>query len=166
MKRALLALALVVVVLAAVTLERTVSFRSRQPQVAPVAVEPLDTAALARRLAGALRFKTISFQDSSQFDAREFEGLHRYLRDSFPKSHAALKLTRVNGYGLLYEWTGSDPGLAPAVLLAHQDVVPIEPGTEGRRAEPPFEGRDAAGDGLGPRRPDGQGRPRGVLDGG
>src|SRR5256886_11432953 len=46
---------------------------------------------------------------SSQFDAREFEGLHRYLRDSFPKSHAALKLTRVNGYGLLYEWTGSDP---------------------------------------------------------
>src|SRR2546430_9939503 len=73
MKRALLALALVVVVLAAVTLERTVSFRSRQPQVAPVAVEPLDTAALARRLAGALRFKTISFQDSSQFDARSEE---------------------------------------------------------------------------------------------
>src|SRR5213082_2981175 len=145
MKRALLALALVVVVLAAVTLERTVSFPSRQPQVAPVAVEPLATAALARRLAGALRFNTISFQDSSQFDAREFEGLHRYLRDSFPKSHAALKLTRVNGYGLLYEWTGSDPGLAPLVLLAHQDVVPIEPGTEGRWTEPPFEGRIAAG---------------------
>src|SRR5438093_10539506 len=145
MKRALLALALVVVVLAAVTLERTVSFRSRQPQVAPVAVEPLDTAALARRLAGALRFKTISFQDSSQFDAREFEGLHRYLRDSFPKLHAALKLTRVNGYGLLYEWTGSDPGLGPIVLLAHQDVVPVEPGTEGRWTEPPFEGKIAAG---------------------
>src|SRR6184192_3517257 len=145
MKRALLALALVVVVLAAVTLERTVSFRSRQPQVAPVAVEPLDTAALARRLAGALRFKTISFQDSSQFDAREFAGLHRYLRDSFPKLHAALKVEKVNGYGLLYEWTGSDPGLAPLVLLAHQDVVPIEPGTEGRWTEPPFEGRIADG---------------------
>src|SRR5436309_5288454 len=145
MKLALLSLALVVVVLAAVTLERTVGFPSRQPQVAQVAVEPLDTAALARRLAGALRFKTISFQDSSQFDAREFEGLHRYLRDSFPKLHAALKLTRVNGYGLLYEWTGSDPGLAPLVLLAHQDVVPIEPGTEGRWTEPPFEGRIAAG---------------------
>ena len=59
MKRVLLVLALVLVVLAAVTLERTVTFRSRQPQVASVAVEPLDTAALARRLAGALRFKTI-----------------------------------------------------------------------------------------------------------
>jgi len=145
MKRVLLVLALVLVVLAAVTLERTVTFRSRQPQVAPVAVEPLDTAALARRLAGALRFKTISFQDSNRFDAGEFEGLHRYLRDSFPKLHAALKLTKVNGYGLLYEWTGSDPGLAPVVLLAHQDVVPIEPGTEGRWTEPPFEGRIAGG---------------------
>src|SRR2546428_13437405 len=91
MKRVLLAVALVVVVLAAVTLERTVNLRSRQPQVTSVAAEPLDTAALARRLAGALRFKTISFQDSNQFDPREFEGLHRYLRDSFPKLHAALK---------------------------------------------------------------------------
>ena len=145
MKRVLLALALIVVVLAAITLERTATFRSRQPQVGPVAVEPLDTAALARRLAGALRFKTVSFQDSTQFDAREFEGLHRYLRDSFPKLHAALKLEKVNGYGLLYEWTGSDPGLAPVVLLAHQDVVPIEPGTEGRWTEPPFAGHIAGG---------------------
>src|SRR5256714_13175903 len=145
MKRVLLALALIVVVLAAIPLERTATFRSRQPQVGPVAVEPIDTAALARRLAGALRFKTVSFQDSSQFDAREFAGLHRYLRDSFPKLHAALKLEKVNGSGLLYEWTGSDPGLAPVVLLAHQDVVPIEPGTESRWTEPPFEGRIAGG---------------------
>src|SRR5881394_4501983 len=100
MKRALLALALVVVVLAAVTLERTVSFPSRQPQAAPVAVEPLDTAALARRLAGALRFKTISYQDSTQFDAREFDGFRRYLRATFPRLHAALKLEQVNGHGL------------------------------------------------------------------
>src|SRR5881394_1906029 len=145
MKRALLALALVVVVLAAVTLERTVSFPSRQPQVAGVAVEPLDTTALAQHLAGALRFKTISYQDSSQFDGRQFDGLHQYLRTTFPKLHAALKLEKVNGYGLLYEWTGSDPGLGPIVLLAHQDVVPVEPGTEGRWTEPPFEGRIAGG---------------------
>src|SRR5256714_1536302 len=145
MKRVLLALAVIVGVLARIGLVRTASFRSRRPRVAPVAVEPLDTAALARRLAGALRFKTVSFQDSTQFDAREFEGLHRYLRDSFPKLHAALKLERVNGYGLLYEWAGSDPGLPAVVLLAHQDVVPIEPGTEGRWTEPPFAGRIAGG---------------------
>jgi carboxypeptidase PM20D1 len=144
-KKLIGALLLVLLVLAAITLERTLTFRSRQPEVAAVAVEPLDSTALAERLAGALRFKTISYQDSSQFDGRQFDGLHQYLRTTFPKLHAALKLEKVNGYGLLYEWTGSDPGLAPIVLLAHQDVVPVEPGTEGRWTEPPFEGKIAAG---------------------
>ena len=145
MKKLIGALVFALLVLAAITLERTLTFRSRQPQVAGVAVEPLDTTALAQHLAGALRFKTISYQDSSQFDGRQFDGLHQYLRTTFPKLHAALKLEKVNGYGLLYEWTGSDPGLAPIVLLAHQDVVPVEPGTEGRWTEPPFEGKIAAG---------------------
>ena len=145
MRKILGALLLVLVVLAAVALERTFTFRSRQPQAAPVAVESLDTAALAQRLAGALRFKTVSYQDSSQFDAREFEGFQRYLRATFPRLHAALKLEKVNGYGLLYEWTGADPNLPPIVLLAHQDVVPVEPGTESRWTEPPFEGRIAGG---------------------
>jgi len=144
-KRVLVALLVAVLVLAAIVLERTFTFRSRQPEAAPVAVEPLDTAALAQRLAGALRFKTISYQDSSQFDAREFDGFQRYLRTTFPKLHAALKLEKVNGYGLLYEWTGSDPSAPPIVLLAHQDVVPVEPGTETRWTEPPFEGKIAGG---------------------
>src|SRR5437762_2716462 len=145
MKKSLGAQLVVVVILAVIVLERTFTFRSRQPQAAPVAVEPLDTAALAQRLAGALRFKTISFQDSSQFDAREFDGFQRYLRTTFPKLHAALKLEKVNGYGLLYEWPGSDPSVPPIVLLAHQDVVPVEPGTETRWTEPPFDGRIAGG---------------------
>src|SRR6266508_1806681 len=109
MKKLLGALLVVLVVLAAVALERTFTFRSRQPQVAAVAVEPLDTTALAQRLAGALRFKTISYQDSSQFDAREFDGFQRYLRATFPRLHAALKREQVNGYVLLYAWTGDDP---------------------------------------------------------
>ena len=146
MKRIIgVAVLVLVLVLTAVALERTFTFRSRQPQAAPVAVEPLDTAALAQRLAGALRFKTVSYQDSSQFDAREFDGFQLYLRTTFPRLHAALKLEKVNGYGLLYEWTGSDPNRQPIVLLAHQDVVPVEPGTEGRWTEPPFEGRIAGG---------------------
>src|SRR3989454_7321513 len=139
------AVLVLVLVLPAVVLERPFTFRSRQPAAAPVAVEPLDTAALAQRLAGALRFKTVSYQDSTQFDAREFNGFQAYLRATFPRVHAALKPEKVNGYGLLYEWTGSDPNLPPIVLLAHQDVVPVEPGTESRWTEPAFEGRIAGG---------------------
>src|SRR5256885_7206438 len=163
MKKSLGALLVVVVIFAVIVLERTFTFRSRQPQAAPVAVEPLDTAALAQRLAGALRFKRVSYEDSSQFDAREFDGFQRYLRTTFPRLHAALKLEKVNGYGLLYEWTGSDPNRQPIVLLAHQDVVPVEPGTEGRWTEPPFEGRIAGGYVWGRGAPDGKGRLAGGL---
>jgi carboxypeptidase PM20D1 len=145
MKRALLAVATVCAALAAVVLGRALGVRSRQFQVAPAAAPPLDTAALAQRLAGALRFRTISYQDSTRFDAREFAAFQRYLRAAFPRLHAALALERVNGYGLLYRWAGTDPTLAPVLLLAHQDVVPVEPGTEGRWTEPPFDGRIAGG---------------------
>jgi carboxypeptidase PM20D1 len=145
MKRVLLILVVLLVGLAAAVVTRTLGVHSRQAAVTPVAPEPLDSTTLAQRLAGALKFKTISYQDSTQFEAREFEGFQRYLRESFPKVHATLKLEKVNGYGLLYEWVGSDTGLAPAVLLAHQDVVPVEPGTEGKWTEPPFGGAIAAG---------------------
>ncbi|HVH68823.1 MAG TPA: M20 family peptidase [Gemmatimonadales bacterium] len=144
-KRAFLVLFAAVLILGAIVLERTFTFGSRQPAVPTAAAMPLDTAALATRLAGALRFRTVSYQDSSRFEPREFDGLQRYLRESFPRAHAALKLEKVNGYGLLYEWTGSDTRLAPVMLLAHQDVVPVEPGTEGKWTEPPFAGRVAGG---------------------
>jgi carboxypeptidase PM20D1 len=145
MRKTLLAVVTVVAALAAVVLGRALGMRSRQPQVAPAAAEPLDTAALAQRLAGALRFRTISYQDSTRFDAREFAEFQRYLRAAFPRLHATLALERVNGYGLLYRWAGTDSTLAPVLLLAHQDVVPVEPGTEGRWTEPPFDGRIAGG---------------------
>ncbi len=145
MKRILLLVFILLLGLTAVLVTRTLRFRSRQAVVAPPPPEPFDTMALARRLSGALAFKTVSYQDSTQFDAREFDGFQRYLEDSFPKVHATLKREKVNGYGLLYEWTGSDSTLAPVVLLAHQDVVPIEPGTEGKWTEPPFGGRIADG---------------------
>src|SRR5581483_9878043 len=145
MKKALLAVVAVVAAVTAVVLGRARAMRSRQPRVAPAAAEPLDTAALAQRLAGALRFRTISYQDSTRFDAREFAEFQRYLRAAFPRLHAALALERVNGYGLLYRWAGTDSTLAPVLLLAHQDVVPVEPGTEGRWTEPPFDGRVAGG---------------------
>src|SRR5438445_13745493 len=92
MKKSLGALLVVVVILAVIVLERTFTFRSRQPQTAPVAVEPLDTAALAQRLARAPRFKNISVQDSTQFDAHEFDGFQRYWRTTVPKHTAPLEL--------------------------------------------------------------------------
>jgi carboxypeptidase PM20D1 len=145
MKRLFLFVLILVLGLSAVLVVRTLTFHSRQPAVTTVQPEPFDSMALAGRLAGALRFATISNQDSNAFDGRAFEGLQRYLQDSFPKLHATLAREVVNGYGLLYTWTGTDSTLAPIVLLAHQDVVPIEGGTEQKWTEPPFGGVIANG---------------------
>lgn len=41
-------------------------------------------------------------------------------------------LDAVNTLSLLYTWKGTDPNAKPVALLAHHDVVPIEPGTETR----------------------------------
>jgi len=35
-------------------------------------------------------------------------------------SHKRLTLTKVNTYGLLYEWKGADSSLKPLLLAAHQ----------------------------------------------
>ena len=35
-------------------------------------------------------------------------------------SHANLRLTKVNTYGLYYEWKGLDASLKPLLLAAHQ----------------------------------------------
>ncbi|KAH9987512.1 hypothetical protein BJV77DRAFT_1070481 [Russula vinacea] len=52
----------------------------------------------------------------------------------------SLTLIKVNTYGLLYEWKGSDDTLKPLLLAAHQDVVPVEPETVDQWEYPPYSG--------------------------
>ena len=40
-------------------------------------------------------------------------------------SHTVLQLTKVNTYGLLYVWPGSDESLKPILLTAHQGMFTI-----------------------------------------
>ncbi|KAJ7224388.1 hypothetical protein GGX14DRAFT_650082 [Mycena pura] len=69
-----------------------------------------------------------------------FAPFHDYLRSAFPLVHETLSLTKVNTYGLLFEWSGSISELKPVLLAAHQDVVPVEPSTYGDWTHPPFSG--------------------------
>ncbi|RZK44375.1 MAG: M20/M25/M40 family metallo-hydrolase, partial [Hymenobacter sp.] len=78
-------------------------------------------------------------------DTLPFDQLAAYLTRTFPLVHQQLKLQTVNHYGRLYEWPGTDPALPPLLLLAHQDVVPVLPGTEGQWTRPPFAGQQAGG---------------------
>lgn len=99
----------------------------------------------AQRLAEAVRFKTISYQDRSKIAYAEFTALRAFLRESFPRTFAALSVEVVNEHSLLMTWQGSDPEAAPILFTAHFDVVPVEPGTEQDWAHPAFAGVVADG---------------------
>lgn len=111
--------------LVGVVLYRTAAFTSRQVRVDPAAIE-LDTRAAATRLAGSIRFRTVSRADSSEENEEEFLGLVRYLETTFPRTHAALRLEVLHGASMLFRWDGSDADRAPVLLTAHLDVVPAD----------------------------------------
>jgi carboxypeptidase PM20D1 len=138
MKRALFVVGASLLGLLALLLARALALPSRQLRVQAAPRIALDEAALAGRLAAALRFQTISSSDPAQLPRAEFEKFHRWLAESYPLLHARLSLERVSELSLLYTWKGRNPELAPVLLLAHQDVVPVE--TPERWSEPPFAG--------------------------
>ncbi|ETW78967.1 Metallo peptidase M20 [Heterobasidion irregulare TC 32-1] len=69
-----------------------------------------------------------------------FGPFHDYLAKAYPLIHSKLEITKVNTYGLIYVWKGSDESLKPLLLAAHQDVVPVDPRTVDEWEHPPYSG--------------------------
>jgi carboxypeptidase PM20D1 len=118
---------------------------SKQIAVAPVKPVAVNAEAAAARLGAAVRFKTVSSTHDAEANGTEFVGLHEHSKARFPKVHEVLKREAVGKDGLLYTWTGSDPRAKPIAFLAHQDVVPVAPGTEGDWQQKPFSGAIGGG---------------------
>ncbi len=140
-------LAFLVVLIPAVTLLAALAVRAlgtpRAPApgtLDPSSLEPF--AGTEDKLAALVRRPTVSRFEEAQEEDGPFRLLPGDLERLFPLVHARLRRDAVGARGLLYEWTGADPGLAPAVLAAHYDVVP--PG-EIPWTRPPFSGDVAEG---------------------
>ncbi|HWV97294.1 MAG TPA: M20 family peptidase [Xanthobacteraceae bacterium] len=134
-----------VVVLAGVVAVNTLRQSSRQIQVGALARADVDEQGAAARLSEAIRFRTISNFLNPEQDADALRGLRAHIAASFPAFHAVAKREIVGGHSLLYTWEGSEPAAKPIALLAHQDVVPVAPGTEKDWQHPPFDGVIADG---------------------
>jgi carboxypeptidase PM20D1 len=145
MRRAGQILAALLAGLALVVGWRTARFPSRQMEVAPAPRVEVDAAAVARHLAGAIRIPTVSDYERSRMDEAAFLRLHRYLEETYPALHSVVERERLGHASLLYTWRGRRPELRPVLLLAHQDVVPVEAGSEPGWSQPPFAGRIADG---------------------
>lgn len=124
--------------LALVMVGRTARLTSKQPVVTALLDPPVDADAVAHILSSAIARQTVSESATSLAPATELDALRAHLERSFPRVHQTLQRELV-GHSILFSWKGTS-SRKPIVLCAHQDVVPIEPGTEGKWQKPPFAG--------------------------
>ncbi len=104
--------------------------------VPPIAVNAFSA---GNHLSEAIQFQTVSHQEKSENKPEEWTKLQAWLQTTYPGAHRAMLRTLVGGT-LVYEWRGSNPRARPIILMAHQDVVPVTPGTEQDWKHPPFMG--------------------------
>ncbi|MFN3835093.1 MAG: M20/M25/M40 family metallo-hydrolase, partial [Glycocaulis sp.] len=120
-----------------------------QPPATPDAIEPNPSTrsaeALALTLGEAIRFETISEMGNPDASRAEFDAFRDWLELSFPLVHERMAPEDILHGSLWYTLEGTNPALDPIVILAHQDVVPVEPGTEDQWDHPPFSGTIADG---------------------
>ena len=150
MKRLLKFLVVILLGLTAVVVVRTFLIPSKQIAALPHTPESIDAQKTARELSGAIPFQTISWEGGGTVEQRKaaqgaFAGLHAYLERTFPQVYAKLDHEVVGDNNLLLTWKGSDASLNPILLMGHQDVVPVEAGTEDKWTRPPFSGAIAEG---------------------
>jgi len=139
-KRLLPGLLALLLLLAAALTVNTLRQGSKQVQVPALAPLTVDSAAVAESLAVAVRAKTVTGLLDPRGVVAEYDTLHAHLSVRYPLAHAALEHELVGGHSLLFTWRGSDSQAKPIALLAHQDVVPVAPGTESLWQKPPFSG--------------------------
>ncbi|MDQ2930984.1 MAG: M20/M25/M40 family metallo-hydrolase [Gemmatimonadota bacterium] len=145
MKKLAVLLGALVLALAVVVTVRTMQFTPiRGAARSDATLATVNDTLLAAHLAGAIRFATISKQDSGP-ELGPMRGLHEYLAHSFPHTYATLAHEVVAPANLLFEWKGAHSTLEPVVMMSHMDVVPVEAGSEGAWTHPPFSGDIADG---------------------
>ena len=118
----------VIVVFLAVILLRAAAFRPPAEEKAEYEDVSFDKDRAAENLAQLVRCKTVSFDDHSREDDGEFRKLLDLLPSLYPNVFRTCEYTELADRGILFRWKGRSEGAGePAVLMAHYDVVPVEP---------------------------------------
>jgi carboxypeptidase PM20D1 len=138
-KRILIFIGVAIIVVIVVVLFNTFTFSSKQSVVKSEPAPAVQESAV-QHLSQAITFRTISYADPGQFDSSAFKSFHQFLERTYPTLHQHLSHELVADYSLLYKWEGIDTALAPVVLMAHQDVVPIEAASQSIWTVDPFAG--------------------------
>ena len=136
---------LALVLLIVVVLVRTFRFSQPVEPVAQIECIEVDADAVAAHLSETIRCRTVSHGQDEPVEGKAFAELHQKLAELYPRVHAGLERQVIAEHSLLYTWKGSRPDLKPVLLMAHQDVVPVDPATLPAWEQLPFSGQIAGG---------------------
>ena len=122
--------------LVSVILVRTLRFRPKATAEEAFEEISFDCDLAVSNLAELVRCKTVSYRDTSLEDDAEFEKLLNLLPTLYPNVAKTCEYKTFADRGIFYRWPGKK-STAPAVLMAHYDVVPTD---DNLWEKPPFEG--------------------------
>jgi carboxypeptidase PM20D1 len=79
----------------------------------------------AAKLQSLIRLQTVSYDDEHRIAHDAFHAMHTELELLFPLLHLRLEKTVIERHSLVFHWKGRSDS-RPIVLMAHQDVVPVD----------------------------------------
>ena len=125
-----------VLIFLAVLLIRAAMFTPKPERERSQETVELNEEKIVKDMQEMIRCKTISYNDDSLIDKREFLKFRELLPEMYPKIHETCERTFHGVNGILYCWRGKHEG-DPIVLMSHYDVVPVE---ESQWEKPAFDG--------------------------
>ena len=104
-----------------------INFSSKQIKVKPSQDVAIDTENAILNLSESITYKTISYEDSSYFDAVTFLSFHKFLKRTYPLTFNSLSERIFSDYSILLKWESPDDlPVNPILFMAHMDVVPAD----------------------------------------
>ncbi|MES1216289.1 MAG: M20 family peptidase [Bacteroidota bacterium] len=138
-KKFFIVVLLAIVVLASFVLIQTWRFTKPIPHTKALAIPGLSDSSVIH-LSKALQIKTISAGYNVSVDTTAFAQFRTFLETTYPLIHQKLQRTIINEFSYIYKWQGKNTSLKPNILMAHEDVVPVEKATEKLWHVGPFSG--------------------------
>lgn len=130
----LILLALILIFIA-VLLIRAAAFKPKADNYYQPSQIDFDEDKAVENLCELVRFKTVSYRDSSLEDDAEFKKLTDSLPRLYPKVFEICEYKEFLDRAILLKWAGKSNS-QPSVMMAHYDVVPVN---ESAWDKPPFE---------------------------
>ena len=132
----LIAIGVLLVAFLSVIIIRTLTFKPKAQQYQKIDATSFDQDKAIKNLQELVKCKTISCEDKSLEDDKEFDKLVALLPNLYKNVYSSCELKTFDGRALLFRWKGKTDK-NPTVLMSHYDVVSV---AEDDWKEPPFDG--------------------------